>query len=212
MLVYDYFRSSAAYRVRIALNLKALTPERRSIHLLNGEQHTPAFRAINPQGFVPYLVDGDFTLSQSLAIIEYLDETYPDPPLLPADARGRAVARQIAQMIACDIHPVNNKRILDKLTSDFAATEAAKARWYCGWIHDGFVAIEALLAARGVAHPFCLGATPTLADICLIPQVANAFRYQCPLLDFPRIMAVYHHANTLTAFDAAKPAKQPDAV
>lgn len=211
MLIYGYFRSSAAYRVRIALNLKGLAPEHRSIHLLKGEQHTAAFRAINPQGFVPYLVEDDFTLSQSLAIIEYLDEIYPDPPLMPADAKTRAVARQIAQMIACDIHPVNNKRILDKLTSDFAATEAMKAGWYCGFIHDGFVAIEALLVARGDAQPFCLGATPTLADICLIPQVANAFRYQCPLVDFPRIMAIYHHALTHPAFAAAEPAKQPDA-
>jgi maleylacetoacetate isomerase len=212
MLFYDYFRSSAAYRVRIALNLKGLVPERRSIHLLNGEQHSAAFRAINPQGFVPYLVEDNFALSQSLASIEYLDETHPTPPLMPASAQERATVRQIAQIIACDIHPVNNKRILDKLTADFAATETAKASWYCGWIQDGFVAIEALLAARGAAQPFCIGEAPTLADICLVPQVANAFRYKCSLTAFPRIMAIYHHALTLPAFDQAQPARQPDAV
>lgn len=211
MLVYDYFRSSAAYRLRIALNLKGLEPERRMVHLLNNEQHSPAFRAINPQGFVPFLVEDNFSLSQSLAIIEYLDETHPNPPLMPANARERAVARQIAQIIACDIHPVNNKRILDKLSADFGISEQAKAAWYCGWIHDGFVAIEALLTARGAATPFCLGSAPTLADICLIPQVANAFRFKCATENFPRIMAIYQHALTLPAFDRAQPMNQPDA-
>lgn len=211
MLIYDYFRSSAGYRLRIALNLKGLTPERRVVHLLNNEQHASAYRSINPQGMVPFLVEDDFTLSQSLAIIEYLDESYPTPPLLPANLRERAVARQIAQIIACDIHPVNNKRILDKLSSDYAVGEEAKAAWYCGWIHDGFVTIESLLKARGATSPFCLGSIPTLADICLIPQVANAFRFKCATADFPRIMAIYNYALTQPAFARAEPKNQVDA-
>jgi maleylpyruvate isomerase len=211
MILYDYFRSSAAFRVRIAMNLKGLKPERRYVHLLREENRLPEYRAINPQGFVPFLIDGDFRLSQSLAIIEYLDETHPEPPLMPKEAAARAVVRQIAQIVACDIHPVNNKRILDKLSRDFSISNEDKARWYCGWIHDGFVAIEALLAARKVQSPFCVGDTPTLADICLIPQIANANRFKCALDPFPHIVGIHHNAMKLSAFNDAQPSKQPDA-
>ena len=211
MIVYDYFRSSAAFRLRIALNLKGLVPERRYIHLANNAHRTDEYRAVNPQGFVPYMIDDDgFELSQSMAMIEYLDETHPAPPLLPQNFRERAIARSIAQIIACDIHPVNNKRILDKLTDDFQVSDETKTRWYCGWIHEGFVAIEKMLDKRPVQSPFCVGDTPTIADICLIPQVANANRFKCSLDAFPRILGIYHHAMKLSAFHDAQPSKQPD--
>jgi maleylpyruvate isomerase len=211
MIIYDYFRSSAAYRVRIALNLKGLTPEHRSIHLGQGEQRETAYKAINPQGFVPYLVEDDFQLSQSLAIIEYLDEQYPQPPLLPTSLQARARARQIAQIVACDIHPLNNSRILGYLSNDLKVSDTVKTQWVCGWIHDGFSAIETLLAARAVQTKFCVGDTPSLADICLIPQVTNAHRFQCAMDKFPIIMGIYDNAMALPAFDLAQPMKQPDA-
>ena len=211
MLVYDYFRSSAAFRLRIALNLKGITPERRYIHLANNAHRTAEYRAVNPQGLVPYMIDDDgFELSQSLAIIEYLDETHPEPPLLPTSAKDRAFARSIAQIIACDIHPVNNKRILDKLTDDFQASDATKTRWYCGWINEGFVALEKVLERRNVQSAFCVGDTPTIADICLVPQLANANRFKCALDAFPKIVGVYQHAMKLSAFHDAQPSKQPD--
>ena len=211
MIVYDYFRSSAAFRLRIALNLKGLKPERRYIHLGNNAHRTDDYRAINPQGFVPYMIDDDgFELSQSLAMIEYLDETHPEPPLMPTDIKQRAFARSVAQLIACDIHPVNNKRVLDKLVSDFQAGDDVTTRWYCGWIHEGFVALEKILEKRNVQSVFCVGQTPTIADICLIPQVANANRFKCALDQFPRIVGIYHHAMKLSAFNDAQPSSQPD--
>ena len=211
MIVYDYFRSSAAYRLRIALHLKGLTPERRYIHLAKGEQKSAEYKAINPQGFVPFLVEEDFSLSQSIAIIEYLDETHPTPPLLPADARERACARQIAQIVACDIHPLNNSRVLAYLSDELKVDDARKTQWVCGWIHDGFVAIETLLHARKTPSRYCLDDTPGLADICLIPQVFNAKRFSCVMDDFPNIMRVFDAAMTHPAFDLTQPTKQPDA-
>ena len=211
MIVYDYFRSSAAFRLRIALNLKQLTPERRSIHLGQGEQREASFKAVNPQGFVPYLIDGDFELSQSLAIIEYLDEKYPAPPLLPVDIESRARARQIAQIVACDIHPLNNSRILSYLSDDLKLSDDAKNKWVCGWIHDGFLAIESLLNVRKHQSVFAVGDTPSLADICLIPQVTNANRFACSMDKFPKITAIYANAMALPAFDCAQPSKQADA-
>ena len=211
MIVYDYFRSSAAFRLRIALNLKGLSPERRYIHLANNAHRTDEYRAVNPQGFVPYMIDDDgFELSQSLAIIEYLDETHPEPPLMPVDVKARAFARSVAQIIACDIHPVNNKRILDKLGEDFQANEDAKNRWYCGWIHEGFAAIEQTLSKRKIQSAFCVGDTPTIADICLIPQVANANRFKCSLAAFPIIVGINQHAMKLPAFHDAQPSLQAD--
>jgi maleylacetoacetate isomerase len=215
MILYGYFRSSAAYRVRIAMSLKGLNPEQRSIHLLDKMQLTDAYRAINPQGLVPYLIDDDdtqsFSLSQSLAIIEYLNEIHPEPPLLPANPRDRALARSIALMIACDIHPLNNTRVLGGLTTDFGITDEQKTRWYCGWIHEGFLAIEELLTRQNNQDKYCVGDTPTIADICLIPQVTNANRFKCALDKFPRIMEIYNHAMKHPAFDAAQPSKQADA-
>ncbi len=224
MILYGYFRSSAAYRVRIAMNLKGLTPEHRPIQLANKMQFSDEYRAINPQGFVPYLIDDDdkndapfatatdFGLGQSLAIIEYINEIHPAPPLLPTNPRERATARAIALMIACDIHPLNNPKVLDTLTADFGMTDEQNTRWYCGWISQGFTAIEALLAQQKNPGKYCLGDTPTIADICLIPQVTNANRFKCALDKFPRIMKICHHAMTHPAFDAAQPSKQADAI
>ena len=217
MILYGFFRSSASYRVRIAMNLKGLKPEHRSIQLAKKMQNTDEFRAINPQGFVPYLIDdgdvseGAFSLGQSLAIIEYINEIHPEPPLLPADPRARAFARAIALSIACDIHPLNNPKVLDTLTGKFGISDEQKTNWYCGWIHEGFTAIEALLAKQNNPGKYCVGDTPTIADICLIPQVSNANRFKCALDKFPRIMKIYHHAMQHPAFDAAQPSKQPDA-
>ena len=148
MILYDYFRSSASYRVRIALNLKSLRPERHSVHLARGEQREPAFKSLNPQGFVPYLIDGDFALTQSLAIIEYLDEKYPDPPLMPSGIEARAQTRAMAQLIACDIHPLNNSRVLSALTDWLEVSNSTKAEWYCRWIDEGFTALEEMLNRR----------------------------------------------------------------
>jgi len=212
MILYEYFRSSAAFRVRIALNLKGLNPERRYIHLANGEQRGAAYKAVNPQGFVPYLVDSGtgLALGQSLAIMEYLDEIQPAPPLLPKDPLQRAWVRSVAQMVACDIHPLNNTRVLSYLSEELKLSDEAKNRWYAHWVAEGFSAIEKILEARKEQTGFCLGETPTLADICLIPQVANANRFKCPLDDFPKIVAIYHHAMKLSAFNDAQPSKQPD--
>ena len=211
MILYGYFRSSAAYRVRIAMNLKSLAPEQRSVHLAKKLNLTPKYKAVNPQGLVPYLLDDDFQLSQSLAIIEYLDELYPDPPLLPKDIRDRATARAIAQLIACDIHPLNNTRVLSYLTDKLQVSDTQKTEWYCHWIHEGFTALEKILAARKIPSMFCVGDTPTIADICLIPQIANANRFKCSLDKFPHIMAVAHNAQKLAAFVDAEPFKQKDA-
>ena len=210
MVIYEYFRSSAAFRLRIALNLKGLSPERRFIHLANGEQRKAEYKTLNPQGLVPYLVDGEFTLAQSLAIIEYLDEAYPEPALLPGDIRQRAWVRSIAQMIACDIHPLNNTRVLNYLSDDLKVTDDQKNRWYCHWILEGFTALEKILERRKVKGNFCMGETPNLADICLIPQVANANRFKCALDGFPTIVGIYQHAMKLSAFNDAQPSKQPD--
>ena len=210
MIVYEYFRSSAAFRLRIALNLKGLNPDRRYIHLANGEQRKMAYKSINPQALVPLLVDGDFTLAQSLAIIEYLDETHPEPALLPADIKQRAWVRSVAQIIACDIHPLNNLRVLNFLSDELKISDEAKNRWYCHWIAEGFAALEKILDTRKEQSTFCLGETPTLADICLVPQVANADRFKCALDAYPKIVGIYQHAMKLSAFHDAQPSKQPD--
>ncbi len=210
MIVYEYFRSSAAYRLRIALNLKGLNPERHYVHLANGAQRKDEYKAINPQALVPYFIDGEFTLGQSLAIIEYLDETHPEPPLLPKDVMQRAWVRSVAQMIACDIHPLNNLRVLNYLSDEFKVRDEQKNRWYCHWIAEGFTALEKILGDRKIQSTFCLGETPTLADICLIPQVANANRFKCALEGFPKIVGIHQHAMKLSAFNDAQPSKQPD--
>jgi maleylpyruvate isomerase len=209
MILYDYFRSSAAYRVRIALNLKGLEAEQRFIHLRKGEQRAPGYLKTNPQGLVPTLMVGDQALTQSMAIIEYLDETHPQPPLLPASPEDRAWVRAIAQVIACDIHPVDNLRVLQYLER-LGVDAAARDAWYVHWITEGFSAIEPRLAARA-SGSFCLGDAPTIADVFLVPQVANARRLKMSLDAFPRIRAVNDACLAHPAFDRAQPARQPDA-
>ena len=210
MKLYSYFRSSAAYRVRIALNLKGLPYEMVSIHLTKdgGHQRTPEFRAVNPQMRVPVLaLSGGEVLTQSLAIIEYLDEINPEPPLLPADAFDRAKVRALAQMIACDIHPLNNLVTLQYLKRTLKHEQADIDAWYRHWVMEGFTAVEAMLGPG----PYACGAHVTLADLCLVPQVANARRFQVPLEAFPKIVAAEAACRKLAAFDKARPENQPDA-
>ena len=210
MILYGFSRSSAAFRTRIALNLKGLEYEQVSISLPAGEQFGDAYRMTNPQGRVPTLVDGDKVLYQSLAIIEYLEETCPEPAFLPRDPEGRAQVRALANLIACDIHPLNNLAVLKFLGSQLGQSpEAVDVTWYHHWIHQGFQALETLLAGDSTA--FCVGDTPGLADICLVPQVFNARRYKCDLSGYPTIMRVFDHCMELEAFDAAQPSRQPDA-
>lgn len=210
MLLYDYFRSSAAYRVRIALNLKGLNYERRFVHLRKGEQRAPAYLAVNPQGLVPTLVIGERRLTQSLAIMEYLDEKHPLPPLLPPGAEDRAFVRSIALAIACDIHPIDNTRVLAYLDQQLHIDQAGRDEWYRHWIREGFKAIETTLSERARAT-FCFGETPTLADISLVPQVANANRLKVDLTPYPRIRAIEAACQELAAFQNARPDRQPDA-
>jgi maleylpyruvate isomerase len=208
--LYSYFRSSAAYRARIALNLKGIPYETESIHLTKGggRQHTPEYRAINPQRRVPALkLDNGEVLIQSLAIIEYLDETHPAPPLLPGDPVARAHVRAVAQAIACDIHPLNNTSPLFYLKNGLKHDQAQINTWYAYWVTVGFEAVEALLRPG----PYAFGSEVTLADICLVPQVANARRFNVPLDTFPKIVAVDAACLQLPAFDRARPENQPDA-
>jgi maleylacetoacetate isomerase len=211
MKLYGYFRSSAAFRVRIALNLKKLNYESAFIHLRRGDQRQPGFLDINPQGLVPALEVDDTLLIQSLPIIEYLDETYPEPPLLPSDAKGRARMRALAAMVACDIHPINNLRVLRYLLRPLGQDEAAVETWYNHWIAEGFGALERLLAEGGRTGRFCHGETPGLADIVLVPQVFNANRYQSlDLTPYPTIVRIYQTCLGIDAFAAAHPDRQPD--
>ncbi len=211
MILHDYWRSSAAFRVRIALALKGIEPGRRYVHLRKGEQRAPGFLARNPQGLVPVLEDGPLTLTQSLAIIEYLEETHPKPALLPARPAERAWVRAVALAVACEIHPLNNTRVLAWLERDLGLDEAARNRWYSHWVSEGLAAIETMLAARPGPGPFCLGATPTIADVCLVPQVFNAWRFKVPVEPYPLVLAVVEECMKLPAFDLAQPSKQPDA-
>jgi len=210
MKLYGYFRSSAAFRVRIALNLKKLDYETAAIHLRRNDQTKPDYLAVNPQGLVPALEDGGRTLIQSLAIIEYLDETYPDPPLLPQQPVDRARARALAEIVACDIHPINNLRVLRYLTHSLGQDEAAIATWYNHWIDAGFQALERLLVRDGRTGAFCHGYAPGLADITLVPQVVNAERYRLDLAPYPTIARIYQSCMALEAFAAAHPDRQPD--
>jgi len=212
MKLYDYFRSSAAYRVRIALNLKGLVPERAFVHLRRGAQRGDDYLALNPQGLVPSVVtDGGDVLTQSLAIVEWLDETHPQPPLLPPDAAGRARVRALALAIACDIHPLNNLRVLNYLTGTLGATEAQKNGWYRYWCDVGLEALETQLARETATGTFCHGGTPTIADICLVPQLANARRVDLDLALYPTLLSIEAACNALPAFAAAAPSRQPDA-
>lgn len=212
MLLYDYFRSSAAYRVRIALNLKGLTAEHRYVHLRRGEQLEPAYLGLNPQGLLPALATGDGDLlTQSMAILEYLEETHPTPTLFPAAPAARARVRALAYAVACDIHPLQNLRVTKHLGSEFGLSpDVARHQWSRYWIELGFAAIEALLDDPATGT-FCHGDTPTMADICLVPQVYNAERHDCDLTPFPRLMAIAEHARAHDAFAKAHPSVQPDA-
>jgi len=209
--LYSYFRSSASFRVRIALALKGLAYDYKAVHLIKNEQLSPPFSDLAPSKLVPLLVDGQASLTQSLAIIEYLDEIHPQPPLLPGDALARARVRALALEIACEIHPLNNLRVLKYLTGVLNVSEHQKIEWYAHWVHEGLLALETRLASDPHTGQFCHGVTPTLADICLIPQLANARRVSMDLALYPTLLRVEETCNGLTAFADAAPAKQPDA-
>ena len=212
MKLYDYFRSSAAYRVRIALNLKGLAPERVFIHLRKNAQRADQYLAVNPQGLVPALVTDDGTiLTQSLAIIEYLDETQPTPPLLPAAPIPRARVRSLALAVACDIHPIDNLRVLRYLLHTVGVTEEQKDAWYKYWIDVGLEALELQLSRDPATGRFCHGDAPTLADICLVPQLANARRVKMDVSPYPTLTRIEAACLALPAFAAAEPSRQPDA-
>jgi maleylacetoacetate isomerase len=213
MKLYDYFRSSAAYRVRIALNLKGVKPdERRIVHLRMGNQRAQDYLALNPQGLVPALaLDDGRVLTQSLAIIEYLDETHREPPLLPKEPAARARVRAIALSIACEIHPLNNLRVLNYLLGTLGLAREQKDGWYRYWIDVGFEALEKALARDGATGRFCHGERPTLADICLVPQMANARRFNIDVSPYPTLLRIESACNALSAFADAVPARQPDA-
>jgi maleylacetoacetate isomerase len=207
---HGYFRSSAAYRVRIALNLKALDYDFVPVHLRAGDQRRPEFQTVNPQGLVPALEADGLTLTQSLAMIEWLDETHPEPPLLPADKDRRAKVRAFAQAIACDIHPLQNLRVLKHLKNELGHDQAAIDAWCRKWVGDGLAACERLLE-REEGAPFAFGDAPTLAEICLVPQLFSADRFGVDLAPMPRLRAVREACEALPAFDRARPENQPDA-
>ncbi|MEM8729274.1 MAG: maleylacetoacetate isomerase [Pseudomonadota bacterium] len=213
MQFHGYFRSSSSYRCRIAFNLKGISPGFTSVHLRRngGEQNAPDYVALNPQRLLPTVQDGAFALTQSLSIIEWLDETYPKPPLLPDDVNLKAQVRAFAQIIACDIHPLQNLRVLQYLGDEFDADQDAKDAWCQRWIGDGLSACDAFLAKTDHGADFAFGATPGLADICLVPQVFSADRFGLDLSPFPHVTRVYEACQALPAFANAVPGKQPDA-
>lgn len=213
--LYSYWRSSACFRVRIALNLKGLHYETLPVHLLKdgGEQHKAGFDEINPQELIPVLSHGGRLLRQSMAIIEYLDETFWDSgqPLLPSVARERQRARAIAQLIACDIHPLGNLRVLQQLESAFGATEKQREEWARHWMRNGLAALEKVLADNPSTGSYCEGDVPSMADCCLVPQAYNATRFGIALTDYPNIARINKTCLAMDEFDAARPERQPDA-
>ena len=213
MKLYGFFRSSAAYRVRIALNLKGLDYETVPVHLSRGggEQFAPAYRNLNPQSLVPVLEDSGLALTQSLAIIEYLEETRPSPPLLPATPAARARVRALALAVACEIHPLNNTRVLNYLTGPLGASSETRNTWYHHWIALGLQALETRLANERETGKFCHGDAPGLADCCLVPQLANARRFKCDVAPYPTLLRVEASCQALDAFQRAAPDRQPDA-
>jgi maleylacetoacetate isomerase len=213
MKLYNYFRSSASFRVRIALNFKGLPYEYAVVHLTKGggQQFAPEFRAINPDALIPVLDDDGQRLTQSLAIIEYLEETHPEPPLLPRAPLERAYVRALALGIACEIHPLNNLRVLRYLVRDLKATDEQKDAWYRHWVEQGLASIEARLATEGKCGRYALGNQVTLADVVIVPQIFNAKRFDCRLDHVPTIMRIFDHCMELPAFIDAQPARQPDA-
>jgi maleylpyruvate isomerase len=211
MKLYNFFRSGTSHRLRIAMNLKGLEAEYVAVDLRTEEHLGAAFKALNPQGLVPALVEGDLVLIQSPAIIEWLEERYPSPALLPAKPEDRARVRALAAIVGCDIHPINNRRILEYLRKTLGCDEAAVLAWCNTWIVDGFTALEALLAADKARGNFCFGHSPTLADAYLIPQVESARRFKVDLTPFPNILAIDKACGELDAFKRAAPSVQPDA-
>lgn len=210
MQLYNFFRSGTSHRLRIALNLKGLAYDYVAVDLRTEAHRTATFKAINPQGLVPALVDDGQVLTQSPAVIEWLEERYPNPPLLPTDLFERARVRALAALVGCDIHPVNNRRILEYLRNTLGCDEAALQAWCSTWIVEGFAALETMLAADTQRGAFCFGGAPTLADAYLVPQVESARRFKVDLSPFPRIVAVDAACAQLDAFQRAAPAVQPD--
>lgn len=211
MKIYGYFRSSAAFRLRIAMNLKGLSADHKLINLQAGDHLSDAFRRINPQGRVPAIdIEGDI-LTQSLAIIEYLEEVYPAPPLFPSDTLGKAKVRGVAGLIACDIHPLNNLAVLNYLRDQLAAGEDARGAWYRHWVKEGFDGLELILRGNIETGRFCFGDSPTVADICLVPQVVNAQRFNCNLECYPTISRIFEECMGLKEFADAHPLNQPEA-
>ncbi|MCP1172236.1 maleylacetoacetate isomerase [Ralstonia chuxiongensis] len=210
--LYNYFRSSASFRVRIALEVKGLPYDYAPVHLLKGEQMAPDFVKLNPDALVPVLCDGNDVLNQSLAIVEYLEETHPEPTLLPGSPSNRAHIRAIALAIACEIHPLNNPRVLKYLKNTFNVEEEARNDWYRHWVKLGFAALEARLSASPLTGAYCVGDTPTLADVCLVPQVFNGKRFDVAVEDYPTLARIFEHCMAQEAFQRAAPGVQPDAV
>ncbi len=213
LTLYDYWRSSACYRVRIALNLKGLAYASKPVHLVRngGEQHSAEHRELNPQESVPVLVDGARVIRQSLAIIEYLEETHTGTPLLPSRSRDRARVRGLALLVACDIHPLNNLRVMQYLESEYGLDRTARDSWMRHWMEEGFRAFETILESDAAGGNYCHGEAPTLADACLIPQVYNAQRFAVDMSSYPNIQRVNEACLALPAFDAARPENQADA-
>jgi len=209
MQLYNYFRSSASYRVRIALALKGLDYDYMPVHLAKNEQFSESYGAVSASRLVPLLVDGEHTVTQSLAIIEYLEETHPQPPLLPADPAARARVRALSLDIACEIHPINNLRVLRYLVRDMKVSEEDKTRWYKHWVESGLEVVESQLAAR--PGRFCHGDSPTMADCVLVPQIFNARRFDCRLDHVPQVMRVFDECMKLPAFAETQPSRCPDA-
>ncbi|MDH3062240.1 maleylacetoacetate isomerase [Achromobacter insolitus] len=209
MQLHSFFNSSTSYRVRIALALKGLSYDYLPVNLRKQEQRAADYMAKNPSAGVPLLIDGDIQLSQSLAIVDYLDATYPEPRLIPAATLERARVLELADAISCDIHPVNNMRILRYLQDVLGASDEQKNAWYHHWIREGMAAVEALLVRHGHGA-YCFGDAPTLADCCLVPQVANALRMGCDLSAYTNALRIYEHCNAQPAFQQAAPNRQPD--
>jgi len=211
MKLYTFFRSSAAFRMRIALNLKGITYDSEFVSLPKMEHKTEAFLKVNPQGLVPVLVDGDNVLVQSMATIEYLDETHPEPPFMPTSPGDRAYVRALSQVVSCDIHPLNNVRVLIYLRKQLGQGEDVVQSWYEHWIAEGFRSLEGLLKSEGLAGKYCYRDQVTMADICLVPQVFNAQRFNCPLDDYPTVTGIFENLHALKAIQDAAPMAQGDA-
>lgn len=211
--LYGYWRSTAAYRVRMALNLKQISYSQVSVNLVRegGEQHKPEYRDVNPQGLVPTLVDGSLKIGQSMAILEYLEERYSQVPLLPTEFSSRAIARQLANTIVCDVHPLNNLRVLQYLSNEFAVADLDKTKWYHHWLFLGFSAFEQLLEKHRLDGPYSIGTELSIADACLIPQIYNANRFEYPMDNHPRLQRINDNCLKLTRVRDATPESQPDA-